>query len=226
MRFDLDGRQLDVELEGIVIAGFTGRNREAAAEHLDELAQDGIPVPSTIPTFYLVPHYLGTQDQEIVVTHARTSGEAEVVLIVTPSQTYITLGSDHTDRLAETKDIALSKLVCPKVLADEVWPITEVTDHWDELELRSWIVDGHETLYQEGTTGSLLRPDDLLDQVPLAGQPEAYAIFAGTLPARGGIRGHSRFRAELRDPRRDRAITLEYQVRQLALLDSSESTDR
>ncbi len=51
---------------------------------------------------------------------------------------YLTVGSDHTDRKAETQGIALFKQLCPKPLGRELWALDDVAGHWDQLKLRSF----------------------------------------------------------------------------------------
>jgi hypothetical protein len=219
LRLDPDDA-VAVELEAVIVAGFTGRDAAATSAHLDELAEIGVPVPATVPSFYPVPSHLLVADGEVTVTHAETSGEIEIVLVVDRHRIYVTVGSDHTDRRAETKDLALSKLACPKVIADQGWMLDEVRDHWDRLELRSW-ADGR--LYQEGTTAALLAPEELLGQVPFNERPDTFVLFAGTLPAIGGIRASRRFAGELHDPVRRRSIGFSYDIRLLDVLGRSET---
>lgn len=42
---------LNVEIDHLVIAGWTGRDREAILHHIRELAELGVPQPSAIPCF-------------------------------------------------------------------------------------------------------------------------------------------------------------------------------
>ncbi|MGH3441587.1 MAG: DUF2848 family protein [Nitriliruptorales bacterium] len=221
MRFIVAGRDtFDVDLACAVVAGFTGRDREAAEEHLLELTNEGVPVPDEIPSFYVVPARLVTQESIVTVTHDRTSGEAEAVLVLRGRETFVALGSDHTDRLAETRDIALSKLACPKVVSGRVWPLEDVEDHWDALHLRSWIEqDGERVLYQDGALASLLSPSELLATIPWQEPPRhPFAVFAGTVPAQGGIRSARRFVAELRDNERNDVLTIDYEIEVLDVL--------
>src|ERR687884_571728 len=46
---------------------------------------------------------------------------------------WIGLGSDHTDRKAETMGIALSKQLCGKVLGDALWKFEDIAPHWDNI---------------------------------------------------------------------------------------------
>lgn len=161
-------------------------------------------------------------DGEIDVVSPRTSGEAEAVLLLHRGRLFVAAGSDHTDRELERHSILQSKQTCPKLLGAEVWPFDEVRAHWDRLELKSWTDDGRggERLYQAGTLGMLLPPERLLELArEVAGQElnDGLAVFGGTVPVQGGelICGR-RFRAELRDPVRGRALKLDYRIRTLA----------
>ena len=55
-------------------------------------------------------------------------------------------------------------------------------------------------------------PDDLLGRHPL--KPR-WAMFCGTLAAKGGIRPATVFRMELKDPMRKRKLTHEYRIEAL-----------
>lgn len=210
---------LRVELGAIVVAGFTGRDRGAVRAHADELAAVGVPVPAQLPSFYALPPDLVTQADTIEVVHGETSGEVEIVLIVTRGGTFVTLGSDHTDRVGETKDIGLAKHSCPKVVARAAWAIETVAGHWDELEARSWITEvSGQKLYQDGIAAELMAPDDLLARIPFDHRPDTFAVFCGTFPALGGIRAASNFMAELRDPVLGSIIDMQYEIRELRVL--------
>ncbi|MGH8875121.1 MAG: DUF2848 family protein [Acidimicrobiia bacterium] len=213
MKFLVGERVVSVEPQTVIAAGFTGRDREAVEAHLKELAALGVTVPDRIPSFYPVPASLAVQADRISVTHADTSGEAEVALVVAGGHTYVTVASDHTDRLAEASDIAMSKLMCPKVLAAEAWPLDEVAGHWDALELQSWIgTHGTTELYQEGRAEMLLPPAELLSLIPFQERLHSFIVLAGTLPAIGGIRPGDHFRARLYDPVLARSLSLSYTV--------------
>lgn len=219
--FQTQGANIEVDPEAVVIAGFTGRNRSEALAHIAELAELGVPTPRSIPSFYAVPGSAATQQPLLQVPGAQTSGEAEAVLIFDEGSTFLTLGSDHTDRVAEALDIALSKIACPKPIARSAWPLAEVSSHLDELELRSWIVEGgEEVVYQQGRLDELMPFEDLLDAAPFAERPNRFVMFTGTLPAIGGIRPSRRFRASLNDPVAGRSISLCYDVETLNVLSS------
>jgi len=219
VKFRVGQRVVSVEPRTVIAAGFTGRDREAVDAHLRELAALGVTVPDRVPSFYPVPPSLAVQVDRISVTHGGTSGEAEIALIVAGGHTYVTIASDHTDRLAEASDIAMSKLMCPKVLGSEAWALEEVTGHWDALEIQSWI-GTHETteLYQDGRAEMLLAPTELLSLIPFKERLRSFIVLAGTLPTIGGIRPGDHFRARLHDPVLARSLSLSYTVGVLDLL--------
>ena len=72
--------------------------------------------------------------------------------------------------------------------------------------LRSW-TDG--ALYQEGPVTAMRSPGDLMGRYPLKA---GWAMFCGTLAAKGGIRPGKVFRMELEDPVRKRKLAHEYRV--------------
>ena len=216
LRFQVDGESLELRPQVGVVAGFTGRDSEDVAHHIEELEREGVPAPEEVPSFYLVAPATLVQRDAIDVSTGRTSGEAEIALLCDGQDTYVTLASDHTDRGAETLDIALSKQVCPKIFAATAWRYEEVAERWDELTLRSWIdEDGERVAYQEGVAASLIAPVDLLERMPFARRPERFVLLTGTVAVLGAIRAAERFSAELGDPSEGRAITLDYEVRPL-----------
>lgn len=211
-----------MRLEAVVIAGFTGRDQEAVAAHVDELRALGVPTPSSLPSHYLAPPSVLVQNDLLVAVQPETSGEVECVVIVTPRDVLLTVGSDHTDRAAESVDIGLSKLLCPKPIAPIAWRFDDLgaLRDVDHFELRSWVtIGGVESLYQEGTLADFLPLPDIVEGVPFRRQPGSFAVFAGTLGAIGGIRPAERFRASVLDPRAGREITFEYRIEHLDVLE-------
>jgi hypothetical protein len=226
MRFTVGEIVRDVELDAIIVAGYTGRDRAKVQEHIDELAEIGVPPPPSFPTYWLLPPWLATSASEVVVAGERTSGEAELALVADGDELFVTLASDHTDRAAEAVDIELSKAICPVPIATEAWPAAEVDGHWDELVLRSWIdEDDHDRRsggggeagvpYQDAPCAALVPPLELLAGYSYT-RPVRLAMLTGTVPVIGDIRPSSRFRAELHDPVHERSIVLAYDVRSLA----------
>ena len=194
-----------MEIRELVIAGWTGRDERSLRKHIRELEELGVKPPKTTPIFYRVSANLFTHSNEIQVSGLDTSGEVEFVLLQ-GSELRVALGSDHTDRKAETIGVSLSKQLCAKPVSRESWRYNEVKPHWERLVLRSW-TDGK--LYQEGPVTAIRSPEDLMSRYPLK---TGYAMFCGTLAALGGIRGGERFTMELEDPVLKRKLSHEYRV--------------
>ena len=195
-----------VQVTELVIAGWTGRDEAALQKHIRELEAIGVKPPKTTPIFYRVSANLFCFSTEIQVSGPDTSGEAEFVLIQTGSDLKVAVGSDHTDRKAETIGVSLSKQLCAKPVSRDMWRYEEVKPHWERLMLRAW-ADGE--LYQEGSVAAMRSPEDLMGRYPLK---PGYAMFCGTLAAKGGIRPAGRFRMELDDPVLKRKIAHEYTI--------------
>lgn len=216
MKFRDGESAFDVEVNRLVVAGWTGRDAAAVAHHIAELEEIGVAPPSGTPLFYRVSSTLLVQAAEIQVLGPATSGEAEPLLIRSDGGLWLGLASDHTDREMEAVSVAGSKQACPKVCAAGIWPFAEVAGHLDALRLRSWIFDGAAwTPYQDGALSAILPLQHLLDRFPL--EPGA-AMLCGTLPAIGGIRSAGAFRAELEDPELGRTIRLEYRTAALPVI--------
>jgi hypothetical protein len=196
-----------MDFSNVVIAGWTGRDEAALKKHILELAEIGVKPPRTTPIFYRVANTLITHATSIQVSGTDTSGEVEFVLLQKADGMWVTVGSDHTDRKAETIGVSLSKQLCEKPIAKEAWKYDEVKPHWDKLVLRSW-ADGK--LYQEGPVTAMRSPEDLLSRYGKL--PAGWAMFCGTLAAKGGIRSADVFRMELEDPVRKQKLTHEYRI--------------
>jgi hypothetical protein len=195
-----------MEFHELVIAGWTGRDEAALRKHIKELEEIGVKPPKTTPIFYRVSANLLTMAGEIQVSGPDTSGEVEFVLLAKPDGLWVTVGSDHTDRKAETIGVSLSKQLCAKPIAKDAWRYDEVRPHWEKLVLRSWS-DGE--LYQEGPVTAMRSPEDLMGRYALK---PGWAMFGGTLAAKGGIRPAKVFRMELEDPVRERKLSHEYRI--------------
>ena len=199
-----------MECSNLVIAGWTGRDEAQLKKHIMELAEIGVKPPKTTPIFYRVANTLISNATSIQVSGTDTSGEVEFVLLSKPDGLWVTVGSDHTDRKAETIGVSLSKQLCEKPVAKEAWKYDEVKPHWDKLMLRSW-ADGK--LYQEGPVTAMRSPEDLLSRYGKL--PAGWAMFCGTLAAKGGIRPADVFRMELEDPVRKKKLAHEYRIQVL-----------
>ncbi len=216
LNLDLGGTETAVDVDTAIVAGWTGRDKEALEHHMAELEELGVTRPSAAPIFYRVSASRLTTDAEIESTDA-SSGEAEAVLLRTGGRLWVGVGSDHTDREVEAYGVAVSKQMCEKPIGARFWAHDEVADHWDELLLRSWIVeDGEEVPYQDGALTAMLPTDDLIAASP--GLADGTLMFCGTLAAIGGIRPAAKFRCELRDPVLDRSLEVTYSMRSLPLV--------
>lgn len=203
-------------INNLVIAGWTGRDRDKVQAHIDELAALGVTPPKRTPVYYRVSPSLLTCADTIHVLGVDSSGEAEVVLIQDGPKLLVGLGSDHTDRKVEAIGVALSKQMCSKVLARARWDFETVEPHWDEIVLSSSIIEnGRPVPYQNGTLANILHPRALISGYHPDGLPSGTAMFCGTLPAIGGVRWSHQFTMELRDPVLNRAIAHTYRIEAL-----------
>jgi len=200
------------EPQALVIAGWAARDEAAIRHHIEELAAIGVPRPSSVPVFYRCAASIVTQTARLDVLGPDTSGEVEPVVFAFPDGLFLGLGSDHTDRKAETVGIALSKQLCGKVVGRDLWPLADVEAHWDQLILRSYaVIGGERVLYQQGPLEKLRTPADLAARYGGALTPGT-VMFGGTLGAIGGIRPASRFEMELEDPVRGLSLRHAYDV--------------
>lgn len=206
---------IELELRDLIIAGWTGRDRDAVQAHIHELEMLGVKPPSRTPVFYRVGASLITTDDSVQVLGTDSTGEVEFVLLRRGSSLLVGLGSDHTDRKAEAIGVALSKQLCPKVLASDVWAFEDVEAHWDQLVLRSYIIEaGRRVLYQEGSVSRMLHPRDLTAGCGVVFGSEA-AMFGGTFPVIGDLRWSEQFDMEIEDPVLKRRISHHYAVEAL-----------
>jgi hypothetical protein len=195
----------------LVVAGWTGRNQEALQKHIRELAELGVPPPKTTPIFYRVAASLLTTGGEIQVSGENTSGEVETILYRLADGLWVGLGSDHTDRKAETIGVSLSKQLCAKPVSADVWRYEDLRPHWDRLALRSWAwIGGQRQPYQEGPVSAMRDPEDLMARY--GGLEPGAAMFCGTLAVKGGIRPAEMFEMELEDPVLQRSIRHQYRI--------------
>ena len=207
-----------IRVDDLVIAGWTGRDKAAVQHHIDELAAIGVAPPASVPCFYRCSPGLLTTEPSIQVLGGDSSGEVEFVLVFLEDGIWVAVGSDHTDRKVESYSIAVSKQMCPKPISAGLWPLREIEDHWDRLQLSSLIEEGGRTAtYQEGAVTAMLAPADLLQAFRAAGgEPRPCTVmFGGTLAARGGVRPASRFECRLTDPIAGRSLIHRYETRSL-----------
>jgi hypothetical protein len=209
-----------IAIRQAVIAGWTGRDQAALEKHIRELEELGVARPATTPIFYRVAASRLTTGASLEAAGRESSGEVEFILLRHGGALYLGVGSDHTDRKVEAYNVTVSKQMCEKPVAPELWALDDVAAHWDRLILRSWVCHGPEkTLYQEGPVAAMRPPQELIALYAGAeGLAEGTLMFCGTLAAKGGVRPAPRFAFEIEDPVRDRRIAHHYDVVSLPIL--------
>lgn len=211
-------RLLDpASIKHLTIAGWTGRDRNAVEEHIAELCALGVARPKTTPIYYRVASSLLTVGDKIEVLGESSSGEIEPVIFALDGELWVGVGSDHTDRKAETVGVSLSKQMCAKPVSQTLWRYNDIAAHWDDLRLISYVTVGTECrVYQDGFAKSL-RPVEELIQLGFGAPtlPDGYAMFCGTFAVKGEITGGSSFRMELHDPVSGGSLSAEYEIHNL-----------
>ena len=216
LNFDLHAGQgiqpVSLQPSALVVAGWTGRDEAALRHHIEELAAIGVPRPSSVPVFYRNSLLNLTQAPVVEVLGPDTSGEVEPVIVALGDRLCLAVGSDHTDRKAETQGIALSKQLCAKPIGRDLWALEDIADHWDRLQLRSFAtIDGQRVTYQDGTLSGMRPPADLIGRYGSRLKPDS-VMYCGTLAAIGGIRPATRFELELEDPVLGRTLRHAYDI--------------
>jgi hypothetical protein len=202
-------------IDHLVLAGWAGRNQPAVEAHVRELEALGAPRPSRTPVFYRVAASLLTTSDAIEVVGNETSGEVEFVLVTRDDGVWVGLGSDHTDRGLERSSVALSKQLCAKVVAADMWCLDDVAPHWDRVILRSWAHrGGTRELYQEGAFAAILPVDRLMSLSEAADAPlrPGSALFSGTIATVHEIAPADEFEMEMEDPVLGRMLRHRYRV--------------
>lgn len=210
-----------VPVKQAVIAGWTARDVASMEKHIHELEEIGVPRPTSTPMYYRVGASRLTTANAIQTAGGDSSGEIEFLMVNIDGKLWIGAGSDHTDRKVETFNITVSKQMCDKPVASTLWPWEEVADHWDELILRSYIVEGGQRkLYQEGTVAAMKAPTEIVERYVKEGGvfDHGTLMFGGTLAAKGGIRPAQRFEFELVDARLGRQISHAYDMEPLPIV--------
>lgn len=218
LSFRVKGAPLPLDLTHLIVAGWTGRDADAIAHHIAELAELGVPAPSDTPLYYRVSAPLLTDAPLIEAVGGASSGEVEPLIVEAEGKRYLGLASDHTDRALEAHSVAMSKQVCAKPCALELWEWDEVAERLEEIELESWIEENGEWVpYQSGTIASIRPLAELIAGSRLSelAKDGPVAMLCGTFGAKGGVRPAAKFRMQMRDPKTGRSITHEYETRTL-----------
>lgn len=216
MKFQHSGSEINLPVEHLYVAGWTGRNADAVQHHIDELAAIGVAPPSEVPLYYRVSSSLLVHTNTIEVLGPETSGEVEPLIIQSAGVLWLGLASDHTDRGLEAHSVAASKQICAKPASKEVWRLSDVEEDLDNLILRCSIKQDESWVsYQQGALSDILPLQELIDG---SGMGDNSAMLCGTLGAIGGVRASQSYRMELEDPKRNRRLTMEYSVHSLPVV--------
>ena len=219
VEFSLDGTKVVIHIEKQVLAGRTSRDVKEVKKHLEELRKTGVQLSDEAPIFHTkIADRITTLPVLEYVPGRKSSGEVEFVLLVDDAdRLYVGVCSDHTDRDLQTYNTNLAKQVFDTAIAPELWKYEDVIDHWDELEMRAWVMEGGEkVLYQEGKLEEMLRPEVILEKVrekAVGGDIKNALITGGTFPTLSGDLNYSHeFVFELSDPVRGKKISHQYKI--------------
>ncbi|MFI9630806.1 DUF2848 family protein [Streptomyces sp. NPDC052042] len=207
------------EVTGLYNFGYAGRDTSGIDEHLRELAELGLPAPGAIPALFPLPPGNTTTAPHIVVSGANTYAEVEYVLIKTAEHGWVvTVGSDHSDLEVERVSTPRSKAVCPDVVCADVWLLSDVLGHWDQVNVGLWANEAFASEpLQKGTMVELLAPPQLievLEQRIRQTAPVGTVIFSGTI-AGTPTPGAAGWSARLHDPVLGRSVEFAYSVHAL-----------
>jgi hypothetical protein len=212
----VDGTQDELlfHVRNMINGGYSSRNQRDLQAHIDELKELNLPNPEIIPTFFPVSNHLVTVENSVQVQHNKTNGEVEFILFFTGGDWYFTVGSDHTDRALESFSVPISKQNYPNFIAPVVWQVSEVLDHWDEIELKSWVtVNEKQELYQEGSLADILPFSYWVNRAKELNVYESgTAIMSGTVPLVDGIKYGEKFEFQMTDPVLGRTIASFYEL--------------
>jgi hypothetical protein len=210
-------RVVSVRISGVYNFGFAGRDQASVRAHVSELKERGVPAPAIVPALYPLGADGATTQSRIPVFGDQTFGEVEFALINSSAGWLVTVASDHTDALVETVSVSRAKRACPDVVADRAWPLADVTDHFDELELVAECASAGDATtmeVQRGVCGALLPPATLqeiwtqrLGRTP----PEGTLILSGTIGGDLPL-GMARWHMRLHDPTTSADLHLVYRV--------------
>ena len=186
---ELDGSPVEFSVRRILVAGYTGRDREQVRAHIAELERQGIAPPDRVPALFPLGSEWATTESNLEFPAATVSGEVEPALLFRGDSLDDALVSaivDFTDREQERRSIARSKEL-PKPLSRNVWRYNDIAAVWDQIAMRSWTAPGPDReLYQCGKLDRLLAPQNLLTSLRLSDGLAGTVLLMGTLPLQTG----------------------------------------
>jgi hypothetical protein len=209
-----DGQALRFSAKRLILAGYTSRDAVAVAAYIAKLEEEGIAPPDEVPAYFVLGADRLTTSTAIEVATPSSCGEVEFALLVDKDDVWVAVASDHTDRGLETVDIPASKQSCVKVLSENVWRLSDIEDHWDELTFEARNPAGADNAYQAGPVAALRPPAELIALVKerFGGPMEGTVILSGTIPAAGEFEFHPTFAVELTDPVKQRSLNAAYSI--------------
>jgi hypothetical protein len=182
LTFDVEGQgSFDIVPEVLVFAGFASRDAAAAEHHRLELKERGVVVPDEIPVAYRGLASTLYQGDMIETAGRPLMGEAEFVVMATPSGLLVAPGVDLFDEELEQTDIGRSKTTAPTPIAKSALRLADVRGEWDSFKL--WMTfDGR--LVQQGSVGDMMEPEKLLDLAATAqaGTGQSLLVYSGSMP--------------------------------------------
>lgn len=208
---------IEFEVRKLLNAGYTYRDKKYIDFHVEEMKKAGIGIPEKIPIFFpKLTDRITTAGRIEVLSENTTSGEIEFVLLFHGQRLYVGVGSDHTDRVLERVNILASKQIYPNIISREVWLYDDIKDHWDDIEMRSWVrMNGERRLYQEAKLDRIMKVQDLIQEAKkwISADMNGTVLYAGTIPSIDGEMCYSRyFEAALIDEKMRRTITCNYSI--------------
>lgn len=211
--FDLPGGQrITLEIRRAFALGATGRDAGKVQRHIARMAEMGVKAPPHVPMLYPIMPTLVTNASDIGVIGTDSTPEIEAVMFTWQGVEYVTVGSDHTDRRIEAVSSLQGKNSCPKVVGTTAWPLADLREHWDTLQLRARC---GEIILQEGSVATLLPITTLAEFVARHDgvQQDGRLFFGGTVPTLGAPpkRGAT-ITLEMHDPVLRRTLTHAYTV--------------
>lgn len=223
MKIRLNGKI--VTLKKLSVLGWAGRDLAMVQKHIDELKEIGVAPPKSVPVVYHVAPQNANQDAMVDFLGEKHSGECEACLICDDDgKTWISVGSDHTDREFEAISVAHSKQICAKPVADTAWPVEDVLDHWDDLEISSDIqkhVGEPFVPYQSGKLNTLLHYNDIMQKLDALTARDGKLlpntlVYCGTVPIIGKTYlNAAALRVRLHDPKAGNTIEHTYEMHNL-----------